>query len=236
MDMYGEKVADASALIRQVSGKEYFDAFGVSTESVLELFIDCMEQVRKVEREVQASRIADLERENARLDAALDEEISTRDQYHEWADRLAAEIARYFGVDIGEHSNANNPWEQAYEAVPVEASAPAIGKLIGIEDMCKILDAAHIKSTEYTDCTILYTVTFEQLRSLYMKGMAFAPQAADTDKVRQVIRDVAISTSGSKGYAKAFNDGAETMREAIAGVFDDMAAQAPVRDNEKDSK
>lgn len=74
----------------------------------------------------QQTRIADLERENARLDAALDEEISNRDQYHEWADRLAAEIARYFGVDIGEHSNANNPWEQAYEAVPAEASAPAV--------------------------------------------------------------------------------------------------------------
>lgn len=76
----------------------------------------------------QVVRIAELERENARLDAALDGEISCRDHYHEWADKLAAEISRYFGVDIGEHSNANNPWEQAYEAVP---AAPAVEQPIG---------------------------------------------------------------------------------------------------------
>lgn len=51
IDMYGEKVASACELIRQVSGKEYFDAFGVSCEGILELFIDCMDQVRQIERE-----------------------------------------------------------------------------------------------------------------------------------------------------------------------------------------
>lgn len=54
LDMYGEKVASASELIRQVSGKEYFEAFGVSSEGILELFIDCMDKVRQIERETLA--------------------------------------------------------------------------------------------------------------------------------------------------------------------------------------
>lgn len=43
-------------------------------------------------------------------DALWDQTIQERDQYHEWADKLAAAIADHFGIDIGEHSNLNNPW------------------------------------------------------------------------------------------------------------------------------
>ena len=39
-----------------------------------------------------------------------------------------------------------------------------------IEDMCTILEHFRIPVEEYTDCTILYTVTFEQLRTLYNLG------------------------------------------------------------------
>lgn len=49
--------------------------------------------------------------------------IDQRDLYHDWADKLANEIARYFGVNIGEHSSANNPWAAAFESVPVECKA-----------------------------------------------------------------------------------------------------------------
>ena len=39
-----------------------------------------------------------------------------------------------------------------------------------INEMCDILEIFGIKSKEYTDCTILYEVTFEQLRLLYNFG------------------------------------------------------------------
>ena len=39
-----------------------------------------------------------------------------------------------------------------------------------INEMCDILEILGIKSKEYTDCTILYEVTFEQLRLLYNFG------------------------------------------------------------------
>ncbi|MBH1617868.1 hypothetical protein I5U23_08020 [Stenotrophomonas maltophilia] len=50
------------------------------------------------------------------LDRALGEVIDQRDRYHEVADELAARIAAITGVDIGEHSSANCPWQNAIEA------------------------------------------------------------------------------------------------------------------------
>ncbi|MBB2928349.1 hypothetical protein [Paraburkholderia silvatlantica] len=56
-------------------------------------------------------------------DELWDQTLSERDEYHEMADKLAAAIAAHLGVDIGEHSNANDPWEEALEAI--ENVAPA---------------------------------------------------------------------------------------------------------------
>lgn len=54
--------------------------------------------------------------------------------------------------------------------------------------------------------------------------------SADTDKLREEIRNVEISTSGSKGYFKAWNEGAEHMRDAILNLIESTALQAPVRE------
>ncbi|WP_186166495.1 hypothetical protein [Burkholderia gladioli] len=50
-------------------------------------------------------------------DALWDQTLRERDEYHEAADKLAAAIAKYLGVDIGEHSNLNCPWDQALDAI-----------------------------------------------------------------------------------------------------------------------
>lgn len=39
--------------------------------------------------------------------------IDECDYAEEWSDTLATAIATYFGVDIGEHSNLNKPWQNA---------------------------------------------------------------------------------------------------------------------------
>ena len=39
-----------------------------------------------------------------------------------------------------------------------------------IDDMCEIIKFFDIEADEYTDCTILYNVTFEQLRTIYNLG------------------------------------------------------------------
>lgn len=54
------------------------------------------------------------------------ETIDQRDRYHEVADELAGHIARITGVDIGEHSSANCPWQNAIEAAEAYQPAQAV--------------------------------------------------------------------------------------------------------------
>jgi hypothetical protein len=56
----------------------------------------------------------------------MEEAIDQRDRYHEMADELAGHIARIIGVDIGEHSSANCPWQNAIEAAEEYKPAQAI--------------------------------------------------------------------------------------------------------------
>lgn len=57
-------------------------------------------------------------------DALWDQTLKERDEYHEWADLLAARIALITGVDIGEHSSANCPWAKAINAAEYHLAAP----------------------------------------------------------------------------------------------------------------
>jgi len=43
--------------------------------------------------------------------------LSERDLAQHWADELAYAIGRLLNVDVGEHSNLNNPWLTAYEFI-----------------------------------------------------------------------------------------------------------------------
>ncbi len=60
------------------------------------------------------------------LDRALEGVIDERDRYHEMADDLAGHIAAITGVDIGEHSSANRPWQNAIEAAEEYQPAQAV--------------------------------------------------------------------------------------------------------------
>lgn len=52
--------------------------------------------------------------------------ITDRDDNHEIADKLAEAIARLTGKEIGEHSSANDPWQNALEAA---ARVPTTGEV-----------------------------------------------------------------------------------------------------------
>lgn len=62
-------------------------------------------------------QIKALEKRIEVLNACETAAIRDRDCYHEWADDLAAAISKFTGVDIGEHSNMNNPWREALDAI-----------------------------------------------------------------------------------------------------------------------
>jgi hypothetical protein len=91
-------------------------------------------------------------------DQELMQVIDERDQYHEWADKLADAIAERFGVDIGEHSNLNSPWSNALEAI--EAPAQEAEPVARIVSMRKSIGQGCIEIFEGAEVTagdFLYT-------------------------------------------------------------------------------
>ena len=44
--------------------------------------------------------------------------IDERDHAQDWADKLAGAIGEHFGIDIGDHSSCNCPWETAFDTMP----------------------------------------------------------------------------------------------------------------------
>ncbi|UXH58356.1 hypothetical protein [Pseudomonas aeruginosa] len=64
-------------------------------------------------RDAALARVAELERELSNEENAHTTTIEQRDNAEHWADQLANAIAERFGVDIGEHSNLNCPWNEA---------------------------------------------------------------------------------------------------------------------------
>lgn len=65
-----------------------------------------------------------------RHEREITELIDQRDKYHDIADRLSLDIAAYLGVDIGEHTSGNFPWDNAIEAV---AEAPPAAARVNAE-------------------------------------------------------------------------------------------------------
>ncbi|MDX4955914.1 hypothetical protein [Delftia acidovorans] len=71
----------------------------------------------------------------ADLDADLGRTVDQRDTAEGWADGLAGLIGKYFGRDIGEHSSAHCPWQEAKDIIeeaepyhPAAVTGPAWGE------------------------------------------------------------------------------------------------------------
>lgn len=96
------------------------------------------------------------------LEKGILEEIENRDNREEWLDKLSVEIARYFGVDIGEHSSANNPWVEAFEAIPEDT----LNKF-AIEKKIEALDDL----LEEIQCSVVVPKRYEQFQEPYLEGI-----------------------------------------------------------------
>ncbi|HHQ2810285.1 TPA: hypothetical protein ACSPM7_005427 [Pseudomonas aeruginosa] len=75
--------------------------------------LDGLVSGRTAERDAAQARVAELERKFCNEENAHTTTIEQRDNAEHWADQLAKAIAERFGVDIGEHSNLNCPWNEA---------------------------------------------------------------------------------------------------------------------------
>lgn len=73
----------------------------------------------------------------------LGQVIDERDQYHDAAEKLADAIAKHFGVEIGEHSNLNCPWQNALDHIAQATKRTADAQQVGqmsdrqIIELCK---------------------------------------------------------------------------------------------------
>jgi hypothetical protein len=82
-----------------------------------ELAMDSVKAAAKSSRSPDLFGIEAAQREEGLFDQALQE----RDRYHHVADDLAGAIARYLGVEIGEHSSGNCPWKNALQLMNAAA-------------------------------------------------------------------------------------------------------------------
>ena len=79
----------------------------------------------------------------------LGQVIDERDQYHDAAEKLADAIAKHFGVEIGEHSNLNCPWQNALDHIAQATKRAADAQQVGVDARVAELEAM---LTEVTDC------------------------------------------------------------------------------------
>jgi len=109
-------------------------------------------------------------------DDLWDQTLQERDGYHEWADKLAAAIAEHFGIDIGEHSSANNPWSVALDTLE---SMPATAAHAGATQISEQHIIAAIKKAcgEYRTND---SYSFEDVWNCIEAAFATAPTPAAT--------------------------------------------------------
>lgn len=86
------------------------------TELEMQCAITAANQKKQTE-DACAARIAELEARKVHVDSEATRICIERDRFHDWADRLANAIAAHMGEEIGEHTNLNNPWANALEAI-----------------------------------------------------------------------------------------------------------------------
>jgi chromosome segregation ATPase len=96
----------------------------------------CALEETREELAIARRDLADARAEVVRLGKARDRDeadsmrtLVERDRAEDMADQLAAAIGRLAGVEIGEHSNANDPWRNALQAAESDEVSAATDRL-----------------------------------------------------------------------------------------------------------
>ena len=135
----------------------------------------------------------------SKTDAAA---IAEREAFDAW---WCAEESEMLGVYakqyawLGWQARAALPTTEATDAIaPTEGAREASGTT-PIDKMSTILKSQYIEADEYTDCAVVYRVTFDQLRNLYDLGRAApSPEAPAVDALTAgAVAEVESRTNGS---------------------------------------
>jgi hypothetical protein len=98
--------------VSEYNTTEYSDRLDAKEDAIN----DCIARVEHMKAALASNKAAAVAARPTD-DVLWDQTLTERDNYHEWADKLANAIAEHFGIEIGEHSSANNPWPVALEAL-----------------------------------------------------------------------------------------------------------------------
>ncbi|MEU4590065.1 hypothetical protein [Micromonospora aurantiaca (nom. illeg.)] len=102
---------DARAACAEQERDEALDARDVLRAQLDQARVEAANLRKQLDRaNTERARLA------AELSAELVDEIGNREQADQMCDDLAEAIARMTGVDIGEHSSMNDPWQNALQA------------------------------------------------------------------------------------------------------------------------
>ena len=107
--------------------------------------------------------------ERLRIRANIRRGISTRKSVQEGKPDKIADLLEEAADYIEQlEYYANVSYKQIKGEEMIELKYPV--SKTSIDDMCEIIKFFDIEADEYTDCTILYEVTFDQLRTIYNLG------------------------------------------------------------------
>jgi len=166
-------------------------------------------------------------------DALWDQTLTERDNYHEWADKLANAIAEHFGIEIGEHSNLNNPWSVALdtlESMPVAAAVAVPGEEYQVKSdpiMCwetyqdRAVAQKHFDQLKADGCNT-------QFRVIYTAPIATAEEAITQAAALSFINQFEIV--GDNNDSRDPTDVEKfVLREFVLQLFDDTPEQTEPR-------
>jgi len=71
-----------------------------------------------------------------------------------------------------------------------------------IDDMCAIIKYFGIEAKEYTDCAIVYEVTFDQLRTMYNLGKDHAADAETEEAIVRKLDAMAVESLSPEIFEK----------------------------------
>lgn len=221
IDMYSERVAEASALIREFAKVDYFHYFARDPESSLEAFIAMLDQAEEKGRQSQAACIAELERQlaEASLPVCLIEPIVMPQKVHVHHIAAIAKCSGIFGLvsmsEIQKFALALlNEFATAAPSAPSVEQQPVGEVWVDINGTKR----AWVHDQTLAEGAKLYT----------------APQAADTDKVREAMNKLhadimnlpctrTMSHFATTDDMKIYKQGHRDARHAAAELVASMA-------------
>ncbi len=117
--------------------------------------------------------------------------IDERDHAQDWADKLAGVIGEHFGIDIGEHSNCNCPWETAFDNMPPTPAADG-GEVAPVAGLVQVTNECFKQVLPWNEAKRQHSAILSASKSLGTPGKnaELIPLYTHPDQPRHDVQDI----------------------------------------------